>query len=59
LQQSLELLFQRLLQACDLKACPSKGLCGNGAFVLASVWLYQLIFWCNYQQDKAAADVKE
>jgi hypothetical protein len=58
-KETIELLFQRVLQACDLKACPSKGLCCNGAFVLASVWLYQLIFWCNYRQGKAAADVKE
>lgn len=58
-KETIELLFQRVLQAADLKACPSKGLCCNGAFVLASVWLYQLIFWCNYQQGKAATDVKE
>ncbi|MCA1591777.1 MAG: hypothetical protein LC754_03805 [Acidobacteria bacterium] len=58
-KETIELLFQRILQAADLKACPSKGLCGNGAFVLASVWLYQLIFWCNYRQGTAAADVKE
>jgi hypothetical protein len=58
-KETIELLFQRVLQAADLKACPSTGLCCNGAFVLASVWLYQLIFWCNYQQGKAAADVKE
>jgi hypothetical protein len=58
-KETIELLFQRVVQACDLKACPSKGLCSNGAFVLASVWLYQLIFWCNQQQGTAAADVKE
>jgi hypothetical protein len=23
------------------------------------VWLYQLIFWRNYRQGQAAADVKE
>jgi hypothetical protein len=58
-KETIELLFQRVLQASDLKACPSKGLCYNGAFVLASVWLYQLIFWCNHRQGRAAADVKE
>ncbi|MBA3242689.1 MAG: hypothetical protein H0T60_15800 [Acidobacteria bacterium] len=58
-KETIELLFQRVLQAADLKACPSKGLCCNGAFVLVSVWLYQLIFWCNYRQGTAAADVKE
>jgi len=58
-KETIELLFQRVLQAADLKACPSKGLCCNGAFVLASVWLYQLIFWCNYRQGTAAPDVKE
>jgi hypothetical protein len=58
-KETIELLFQRIVQSADLKACPSKGLRCNGAFVLASVWLYQLIFRCNYQEDKAAADVKE
>jgi hypothetical protein len=58
-KETIELLFQRILQSADLKACPIKGLRCNGAFVLASVWLYQLIFWCNQQQGKAAADVKE
>lgn len=58
-KETIELLFQRVLQASELRTCPSKGWCSNGAFVLASVWLYQLIFWCNYRQDRAAADVKE
>jgi hypothetical protein len=58
-KETIELLFQRILQAADLKACPSKGLRCNGGFVVASVWLYQLIFWRSYRQDKAAADVKE
>jgi len=31
----------------------------NGAFVLASVWLYQLIFWCNHQAHKPLTIIKE
>jgi hypothetical protein len=58
-KQSIELLFQRVIQACDLKACPSKGLNRNGAFVIASVWLYQIIFLRNYRQGRAVAHIKE
>ncbi|MCA1613811.1 MAG: hypothetical protein LC800_06610 [Acidobacteria bacterium] len=39
-KETIELLFQRVIQACDLKSCPSKGLHRNGAFIIASVWLY-------------------
>jgi hypothetical protein len=58
-KETIELLFQRVIQACDLKRCPSKGLNRNGAFVIASVWLYQIIFLCNYQQGRAVAHIKE
>jgi hypothetical protein len=58
-KESIELLFQRVIQASDLKACPSKGLNRNGAFVIASVWLYQIIFLCNYRQGRAVAHIKE
>lgn len=58
-KETIELLFQRIIQACDLKACPSKGLNRNGAFVIASVWLYQIIFLRNYRQGRAVAHIKE
>jgi hypothetical protein len=58
-KETIELLFQRVIQACDLKACPSKGLKRNGAFVIASVWLYQTIFLCNHRAGRAVAHIKE
>jgi len=58
-KETIELLFQRIMQSCDLKRCPTKGLGRNGAFVIASVWLYQTIAWSNYKQGKPIADVKE
>jgi hypothetical protein len=58
-KESIELLFQRVIQSCDLKACPVKGWSRNGAFVLASVWLYQIIFLSNYRQGRPMAHIKE
>lgn len=58
-RETIELLFQRVIQASDLKACPRKGLGRNGAFVLASVWLYQVVFLSNYRAGRPAAHVKE
>jgi hypothetical protein len=58
-KETIELLFQRVIQSCDLKACPSKGLNRNGAFVIASVWLYQIIFLCNYRAGRPVAHIKE
>jgi hypothetical protein len=58
-KETIELLFQRVIQACDLKRCPSKGLMLSGAFVIASVWLYQIIFLCNYRQGRPVAHIKE
>jgi hypothetical protein len=58
-KETIELLFQRVIQACDLKACPSKGLMLNGAFVIASVWLYQIIFLGNYRAGRAVAHIKD
>lgn len=58
-KETIELLFQRVIQASDIKECKVKGLGKNGAFVLASVWLYQLIFWCNHQADKPLTIIKE
>lgn len=58
-KETIELLFQRVIQACDLKACPVKGWSRNGSFVIASVWLYQVIFLNNYRRGGATAHVKE
>lgn len=58
-KESIELLFQRVIQASDLKACRVKGEGRNGAFVLASVWLYQSCFLEAYRSDQALARVKE
>lgn len=54
-----ELLFQRIIQALELKACPAKGQGRNGAFVLASVWLYQVCFLTDYRAGQPATHVKE
>lgn len=54
-----ELLFQRIIQAADLKQCPAKGRGRNGAFVLASVWIYQVCFLTEYRAGKPATHVKD
>ncbi|MCA1626992.1 MAG: hypothetical protein LC742_03405 [Acidobacteria bacterium] len=58
-KQTIELLFQRVMQAFDLRSCPTKSLRRNGALIIASVWAYQVICWGNYQQGKPIAEVKE
>jgi hypothetical protein len=58
-KQTIELLFQRVMQAFDLKRCPTKSLRRNGAFIISAVWLYQVICWDNYQQGRPIAEVKE
>lgn len=58
-QETIELLFQRVIQATAIKECPVKGLGKNGAFVLASIWLYQLVFWCNRKARKPLTIIKE
>jgi hypothetical protein len=58
-KQTIEILFQRVIQALDLKCCPVKGLALNGAFVIASVWLYQIIFLANYRAAKPLGLIKE
>jgi len=57
-RETIELLFQRLIQACDLKACPTKGLARTGTFVIASVWLYQVLFLNNYRHHRPVAHIK-
>jgi hypothetical protein len=58
-RETIELLFQRIMQACDLKACPTKGLARTGTFVLASVWLYQALFLDNYRHHRPLAQIKD
>ncbi len=58
-KEAIELLFQRVIQASDLKQCQVLGNGKNGAFVLVSVWLYQLVFLSNYRQQKPLAIIKE
>lgn len=58
-RETIELLFHRIIQACDLKACPAKGLARTGTFVIASVWLYQVLFLSNYRQRQPLAHIKE
>lgn len=58
-KQTIELLFHRVMQAFDLRSCPTKSLRRNGAFIISSVWAYQVICWSNYQQGKPIAEVKE
>ena len=58
-RETIELLFQRIIQAFDLKKCQVKGKGKNGAFILASVWTYQVCWLNNYRRKKNPADVKE
>ena len=58
-RESIELLFQRLMQAFDLKACQVLGQAKTGAFVLASVWAYHLCWLKQYRQHKNPALIKE
>lgn len=58
-KETIELLFQRIIQATDLKQCRVKGLGKNGAFVLASIWLYQICFLENRRKGKQSSHVKE
>jgi hypothetical protein len=58
-RETIELLFHRILQACDLKACPTKGLARSGTFVLTSVWLYQGLFLDNHRHHRPLAHIKE
>jgi len=58
-KETIELLFQRIIQSVDLKTCQVRGLNKNGAFVLASVWLYQFVFLMNLSQSKPLFIIKE
>jgi hypothetical protein len=58
-KETIELLFQRIIQAMGLKECQVKGEGRNGAFVLASVWLYQICFLTNYREGKPLTNIKD
>jgi hypothetical protein len=58
-KETIELLFQRIIQAADLKQCRVKGEGRNGAYVLASVWLYQICFLADYRAGKPLAHIKD
>jgi len=58
-KETIELLFQRIIQSLDLKSCPVKGLNHNGAFVIATVWIYQIVFLTNYRLGKPPGHIKE
>lgn len=58
-KETIELLFQRIIQAFDIKSCCVKGEAKNGVLVLASVWTYQACWLNNYRKKKNPADVKE
>jgi hypothetical protein len=58
-RETLELLFQRIMQTCDLKACPVKGWARSGTFVIACVWLYQVLFLDNHRHHRPVAQIKE
>ena len=55
---TIELLFQRLLHACDLHACPPKGLARTGTFVLARVWLSPVLFLDNSRHHRPVAHIQ-
>lgn len=58
-KQTIELLFQRIIQSAELKECRVKGEGRNGAFVLISVWLYQVCFLADYRGGKPLAHIKD
>ncbi len=58
-RETIELLFQRIIQTFDLKKCQVKGKGKNGAFILASIWAYQVCWLNNFKARKNPANVKE
>ena len=58
-KQTIELLFQRIIQSAELKECRVKGEGRNGAFVLANVWVYQVCFLTDYRAGKPIACIKD
>lgn len=58
-KETIELLFQRIIQAFELKKCCVKGKGRNGAFILASIWTYQVCWLNNFKAGKNPAIIKE
>jgi hypothetical protein len=58
-KETIELLFQRIIQSAELKECKAKGEGRNGAFVLANVWLYQVCFLTDFREGKPIACIKD
>ncbi|HEY0458572.1 MAG TPA: hypothetical protein VGC97_05420 [Pyrinomonadaceae bacterium] len=58
-KETIELLFQRIIQTFDLKTCQVKGLHKNGAFILACVWVYQIVCLMNFRESKPLFVIKE
>ena len=58
-KQTIELLFQRIIQSADLKQCQVKGRGRNGAFVLANVWVYQVCFLDDFRKGKPIGCIKD
>jgi len=58
-KETIELLFQRIIQSAELKECQVKGEGRNGAFVLTSVWLYQICFLADYREGQPLAHIKD
>jgi len=58
-KQTIELLFQRIIQSAELKECRVKGEGRNGAFVLANVWVYQVCFLTDFRAGKPIACIKD
>lgn len=58
-KETVELLFQRVMQAAGIRGCVAKGTGKNAAFILAGVWLYQICWLQNYRAGKPAAIIKE
>ena len=58
-KESIELLFQRIIQALGLKECQVKVEGRNRAFALASVRLYQICYLTNYSEGKPLACIKD
>ena len=58
-KQTIELLFQGIIQSAELKECRVKGEGRNGAFVLANVWVYQVCFLTDFRAGKPIACIKD
>jgi len=58
-KETIELLFQRIMQTVGIRRCVTKGNGKNAAFILAGVWLYQSCWLQNYRADKPASVIKE